>query len=239
MAGFCKGAERLIAQPLHVPKLDDSAPASRRQTPTVAAVCDPDPLPFVCSDGVPLLAVVPVPDCYFAVTSHCKVSAVRTERCCMCGQVRVDVFARAGEYLLFSSQVPHLRQLIAADGGQVHAIGVECDASCKTVMCVCQSLDHPASCDVPDLDRAVRASGREELAIAAECKAVNLTRVVEYDRLHSTEPHEVIPLPLSQVFGALVEKLEGTFQVVCRQFPVSQGNSVEIRLHPFVLQRLS
>src|SRR5205085_4496934 len=126
----------------------------------------------------------------------------------------VNAIARAGEHLLAGRQVPDLHLPVRADGGQVLAIGVEGDAAGKAAMRFFESLDHPARLDVPDLDGPVPARGGEEFAIGAEREAVDLGRVAKYDRLLAAETHEVVPLPCAQVFGALVEELEGAPQVV-------------------------
>src|SRR5205085_7702620 len=114
---------------------------------------------------------------------------------------------------------PDLDQVIPADGGQVLAIGVERDAGRKAVVRG-ESLDYATRLAVPDLDRPIRTRGGDPFTAGAERQAVDLGLVPKDDRPHPAEPHEIAPLPLAQVFRALVEELQGAAQAVRGQLAV-------------------
>ena len=143
--------------------------------------------------------------------------------------------ARAVEHREAGRQVPDLHPPVRADGGQVPAVGVERDAGHVAAVRVLEGPDHLTRPAVPDLDGPVPARGGEELAVGAERQAVDFGLVPEDDRLDPAEPHEVVPLPLAQVFRALVEEFEGTAQVVRGQFAVGQCDPVEVRIPPQVV----
>src|SRR5262245_32558550 len=117
-------------------------------------------------------------------------------------------------------------------------MGVECNAARKAFMRFFESPDYSTRLDVPDLEAPVPARRGEEFAIGAEREAVDLRLVAKDDRFHPAEPHEVVPLPPAQVFGALFEELEGALQVIDGQLPVGQADAVEVGVPPLALEGL-
>src|SRR4051794_8697182 len=82
--------------------------------------------------------------------------------------------------------------------------------------------------DVPDLYSAVRAGGGDEGAIGSEGNAVDFAVVAEDPGLDVAKTIEVVPLPVSQIGGAIAEQLQRAAEVVGGELAISHGNAVGI-----------
>src|SRR5262245_46481159 len=92
--------------------------------------------------------------------------------------------------------------------------------------------DDPTRSAVPNLDLAVLARGCDPLAVGTERYPINFGRVLQDQWLDLAQPHEVVPLPPAEVFRTLPERPQGGGHVAGRQFAVSHGDPLEIRLAP-------
>src|SRR5262249_8948615 len=149
---------------LEVPKLQIFPQGAGRQAPVVVE-CHRDRMELVSGQAVKELTVLPVPDLLNSVSCGRELSAVGTERNGISRPKLASGVARLSQHRLVGRrQVPDLDSQVRAAGGQVLAVGVECDADDRIGVRL-EGLYHPTRPAVPDLDGPVSARGGEELAV--------------------------------------------------------------------------
>src|SRR5579864_6179798 len=223
---FGEDAEALAGR--RVPDHHDSTPAPRREAPSVWAERHTDPFLRVSWEGEEELVFLPVPNFHGPVTSRGEVPSVGAERHAIRRATVVIGVARAAEHLIAGRQVPNLHLPVRARAGQVLAISVEHHTKDRISVRV-EGLDLLARPAVPDLDGPIAARGGDPFTARAECQAADLGRVPEDDWLDPAQPLQIVPFPLPQLRGTLVELFQRPAELVPRQLAVSQGDTMEVR----------